>query len=134
MKNLSLIFCFILSINVFSQTESFEFQHIKLKGLFQVENKFKSFGLVEESNESLPKLNTTTTHFMLKNETSSFPFDAKQHQFKLKFPEKRLNYNELMISCGTMQPTSSHDLMIDAVKYYVLNKYVFSLFSNTEYD
>ena len=134
MKNPFLFYCFILSINAFSQTESFEFQHVKLKGLFPIENKFKSFDLNEETNESLSKLNTTTAHFMLKNETSNFQFDAKQHQFKLKFPEKRLNYNELMISCGTMQPTSSHDLMIDAVKYYVLNKYVFSLFSNTEYD
>ena len=134
MKNLSLIYCFIISISGFSQTETFEFQHVKLKGLFPVENKFKSFDLYEESNERLPKLNTTTTHFMLKNKTSSFQFDAKQHQFKLKFPEKRLNYNELMISCGTMQPTSSQNLMIGAVKYYVLNKYVFSLFSNTEYD
>lgn len=50
-----------------------------------------------------------------------------------KIPEK-IDYDNLFMQCGPLQPRNSEDMMIRAIKNYVINKYVIGLFLPTIYD
>jgi hypothetical protein len=55
-------------------------------------------------------------------------------KFNFKLPERKIDFNRFIFSCGVLEPINSKDMMISAFKYYILNKYVLSLFAKTDYN
>lgn len=54
-------------------------------------------------------------------------------KINMKPLEEKMNFNDLLL-CGPMESRNSKDFMLSAIKHYILNKYVLSLFVNTKYD
>ncbi len=55
-------------------------------------------------------------------------------KFNFKLSEKKIDFNRFIFNCGVLEPINSKDMMISAFKYYILNKYVLSLFAMTDYN
>lgn len=55
-------------------------------------------------------------------------------KFNFKLSEKKIDFNRFIFNCGVLEPINSKDMMISAFKYYILNKYVLSLFAKTDYN
>jgi hypothetical protein len=124
---LLLFFCSLLS---FSQEAFFN------EGYFK--DRFFDVGVITKKPFVLKyfKLNDSSM-----NEPSILLVDGNKYKMlntKIQFQklpnmklEDKMNYEEMYFGCP---PANSEDLMMNAIKDYILNKYVLSLFVNTPYN
>lgn len=104
---------------------------------FEFKNENSDFKTLSNASEFASFFDVQKEKHSLLSQYGSFNEATLNKQFEninFKVLEKRIDYNSLMVQCGVLQPIESKDMMISAVKYYILNKYVFSLFSKTEYN
>lgn len=130
MKLILKIYLFVFSGAIYSQNSN----DIDIK--FNVQNKFN-----QKVNESISNFNSLIDLQVSKQSIFSnnkiFNEKILNVQFEkinFKLPEKKIDLNRFNFHCGVLEPINSKDMMISAFKYYILNKYVLSLFAKTDYN
>jgi hypothetical protein len=126
---LMLFFCSILS---FSQEGFFNKNYFKDR-LFDI-NVFTKKSLVFNSFIYNVSDNIVDVPSILLIDENRYKHLNTKIQFQ-KLPdmtlEEKMNYEDMYFGC---MPSNSQDLMMSAIKDYILNKYVLSLFLNTPYN
>ncbi len=104
---------------------------------FEFKNENSDFKTLSSTAEFASLFDVQKEKHSLLSQNRPFNETTLNKQFEnmnFKLLEKQIDYNNLMIQCGVLQPIESKDMMISAVKNYILNKYVLSLFVKTEYN
>ena len=131
MKLIIKIYLFVFCNTIFSQ--NLNDSDIKLNVQL---NKFNL-----KTNESVFNFNSLTdlqvgkqSIFSTKEIFNEKRLNVQFEKFNFKLQEKKIDFNRFMFQCGVVETINSKDMMISAFKYYILNKYVLSLFAKTDYN
>lgn len=136
MKSIFIFLLLLFSNFIFSQIihERFFGSNIDLN--FHIkQNSINIEDLKPNHKDCLLKIYESKYSFLHTNE--NLLLNKLNQQFKnlnFKTLEKKMDFDSFMTQCGVFQLTSSKDLMIGAIKNYILNKYILSLFAKTDYN
>lgn len=124
--------------NVFYLNTSTDLQASK-QSIFSIKEIFneKTLNLVVEKNNFYSLIDLHGTKQSIGSNKEIFNekmLNVQFEKFNFKISEKKIDFNRFMFNCGVLEPISSKEMMISAFKYYILNKYVLSLFAKTDYN
>lgn len=119
--------CLLLGQDTTFDPDYFYNKRIEIALQHEVNNAF-------ETHYNFKPLKTVDESFVLR-QPSAFksPYNVSQLKFKNKKIPEMIDYNNQM-QCGPLQLRNSQDMMINTIKNYLINKYVFGLFVRTSYD
>ena len=132
MKNLIFILCVLCYSLSVAQDIPFDkdyFQNKRIEIALQKQN-FSAFNPQFRLDQK-----ETETESVVLTKPSKFKSQYTFSQLKLdiKNVPEMIDYNNQM-QCGPLQPRNSKDMMVRAIKNYVINKYLFGSFMKTTYN